>query len=84
MAGAGSGSSFSSVSWVDRLDGTAGGQRQGGNTHNGDQVGVHIENQTFTGNQNADDVNRGIEQYTLAHGGQTFNRSPSVPWPLTC
>jgi hypothetical protein len=55
------------------------GQGQGGTTHNGDQVGVQIGTQNFTGNQNADDVNRGIEQHTLSNGGQTFNRSPSVP-----
>jgi hypothetical protein len=36
---------------------------------------VNSENQTFTGNQNADDVNRGIEQAGLsAH--PTISRSP--------
>jgi hypothetical protein len=52
---------------------------QGGNVHNGDQVGVQIQNQTFTGNQNADDVNRGISQASLANAGQWSDRSPSVP-----
>jgi TP901 family phage tail tape measure protein len=68
----------------DPMNSTQGGQRQsqgsqGGSVHNGNFMGVNIENQTFTGNQNADDVNRGIEQHTLANGGQTFNRTTSVP-----
>jgi hypothetical protein len=50
---------------------THGGQRQGqqgqgGSVHNGDFTGVNIENQTSTGNQNADDVNKGISQYAMS------------------
>ena len=35
--------------------------------------------QVFNGNQNADDVNRGISQASMSRGGDWINRSPSMP-----